>query len=296
MPGSTRRSPSSRRSPQLPVVAVIRDQGLEAVDVRSQPASRGSQARRASVRRSPRVPGVSCRITESRLPCRKGSGVVERRDARCAQQARDVPAAAADVSATASDSSRICVSCEVRVVGENGGGRRVRHGRSGSRGASKSNGGQAFPAADDGRGRGAAAVAAPWPELARQPDRHRRHRHLRGSAWLRTPSPAPVDRGGPRAPPPASITCARVRTWLSRGRNGASATALRPRPRRITQSGVSRFPGTTPARRPPDRLGGRAARRPLPSGTPSTRIRGAGRRTRGPRIRPGGAAPPPGGP
>ena len=36
-----------------------------------------------------------------------------------------------------------------------GGGRRVRHGRSGSRGASKSNGGQAFPAADDGRGRGA---------------------------------------------------------------------------------------------------------------------------------------------
>ena len=40
--------------------------------------------------------------------------------------------------------------------------------------------------------------------------------------------------------------------------------------------------------RPPDRLGGRAARGPLPSGTPSTRIRGAGRRTRGPRIRPGG--------
>ena len=78
--------------------------------------------------------------------------------------------------------------------------------------------------------------------------------------------------------------------------DGASAAALRPRPRRITQSGVSRFPGTTPAMRPPDRLGGRAARGPLPSGTPSTRIRGAGRRTRGPRIRPGGAAPPPGGP
>ena len=75
--------------------------------------------------------------------------------------------------------------------------------------------------------------------------------------------------------------------------DGASATALRPRPRRITQSGVSRFPGTTPAMRPPDRLGGRAARGPLASGTPSTRIRGAGRRTRGPRIRPGGAAPPP---
>ena len=80
------------------------------------------------------------------------------------------------------------------------------------------------------------------------------------------------------------------------GADGASATALRPRPRRITQSGVSRFPGTTPAMRPPDRLGGRAARGPLPSGTPSTRIRGAGRRTRGPRIRPGDAAPPPGGP
>ena len=43
-----------------------------------------------------------------------------------------------------------------------------------------------------------------------------------------------------------------------------------------------------PAMRPPDRLGGRAARGPLPSGTPSTRIRGAGRRTRGSRIRPGG--------
>ena len=80
------------------------------------------------------------------------------------------------------------------------------------------------------------------------------------------------------------------------GADGASATALRPRPRRITQSGVSRFPGTTPAMRPPDRLGGRAARGPLPSGTPSTQIRGAGRRTRGPRIRPGGAASPPGGP
>ena len=81
-----------------------------------------------------------------------------------------------------------------------------------------------------------------------------------------------------------------------RGRTAACATALRPRPRRITQSGVFRFPGTTPAMRPPDRLGGRAARGPLPSATPSTRIRGAGRRTRGPRIRPGGAAPPPGGP
>ena len=62
------------------------------------------------------------------------------------------------------------------------------------------------------------------------------------------------------------------------------------------KSGVSRLPGTAPARRPPDRLGGRAAREPLPSGTASTRIRGAGRRTRGPRIRPGGVAPPPGGP
>ena len=62
------------------------------------------------------------------------------------------------------------------------------------------------------------------------------------------------------------------------------------------KSGVSRLPGTTPAMRPPDRLGGLAARGPLPSGTPSTRIRGAGRRTRGPRIRPGGVAPPPGGP
>ena len=62
------------------------------------------------------------------------------------------------------------------------------------------------------------------------------------------------------------------------------------------KSGVSRLPGTAPAMRPPDRLGGRAARGPLPSGTPSTRIRGAGRRTRGPRIRPGGVAPPPGGP
>ena len=62
------------------------------------------------------------------------------------------------------------------------------------------------------------------------------------------------------------------------------------------KSGVSRLPGTAPAMRPPDRLGGRAARGPLPSGTPSTRIRGAGLRTRGPRIRPGGAAPPPGGP
>ena len=62
------------------------------------------------------------------------------------------------------------------------------------------------------------------------------------------------------------------------------------------KSGVSRLSGTAPAMRPPDRLGGRAARGPLPSGTPSTRIRGAGRRTRGPRIRPGGVAPPPGGP
>ena len=62
------------------------------------------------------------------------------------------------------------------------------------------------------------------------------------------------------------------------------------------KSGVSRLPGTAPAMRPPDRLGGRAARGPLASGTPSTRIRGAGRRTRGPRIRPGGVAPPPGGP
>ena len=43
----------------------------------------------------------------------------------------------------------------VLIPGSRGGGRRVRHGRSGSRGASKSNGGQAFTAADDGRGRGA---------------------------------------------------------------------------------------------------------------------------------------------
>ena len=32
------------------------------------------------------------------------------------------------------------------------------------------------------------------------------------------PSPAPVDRGGPRAPPPASDNLRHVRTWLSRGR------------------------------------------------------------------------------
>ena len=104
-------------------------------------------------------------------------------------------------------------------------------------------------------------------------------------------------------PPSSSIaafsSASRLRSSafiLGPGADGASATALQPRPRRITQFGVSRFPGTTPAMRPPDRLGGRAARGPLPSGTPSTRIRGAGRRTRGPRIRPGGAAPPPGGP
>ena len=45
-----------------------------------------------------------------------------------------------------------------------GGGRRVRHGRSGSRGASKSNGGQTFPAADDGRGGG---PRAPWADVDR---------------------------------------------------------------------------------------------------------------------------------
>ena len=93
-----------------------------------------------------------------------------------------------------------------------------------------------------------------------------------------------------------SATRRRVGTRLWRGRTARLPRCSGHDRAGSLKSGVSRLPGTTPAMRPPDRLGGRAARGPLPSGTPSTRIRGAGRRTRGPRIRPGGVAPPPGGP
>ena len=34
-----------------------------------------------------------------------------------------------------------------------------------------------------GQASASAAGAAPWPEFSRQPDRHRRHPHLRGPAW-----------------------------------------------------------------------------------------------------------------
>ena len=40
----------------------------------------------------------------------------------------------------------------------------------------------------------------------------------------REPLPAPVDRGGPRAPPPASDNLRRIWTWPSPGADGASAT------------------------------------------------------------------------
>ena len=74
----------------------------------------------------------------------------------------------------------------------------------------------------------------------------------------RDPSPAPVDRGGPRAPPPASDNLRRVRTWLSRGRTAltpaapAGAGVLRGRGGR-GQLPESRPP---PARRPSPRAAG----------------------------------------
>ena len=50
----------------------------------------------------------------------------------------------------------------------------------------------------------------------------------------REPLPAPVDRGGPRAPPPASDNLRRIWTWPSPGADGASAPAARAtRPRGI---------------------------------------------------------------
>ena len=56
------------------------------------------------------------------------------------------------------------------------------------------------------------AGVRPSGRLDRKPDRRRLADHHRD------PSPAPVDRGGPRAPPPAPDNLRRVRTWPSRGR------------------------------------------------------------------------------
>ena len=131
---------------------------------------------------------------------------------------------------------------------------------------------------------------------ARRPAGHDLDVRLGPTATART-SPGVAEGAGRNSRLPLAVVLDR---WRPRSK-GRGRTARLPRRSGhdragSLKSGVSRLPGTAPARRPPDRLGGRAAREPLPSGTASTRIRGAGRRTRGPRIRPGGVAPPPGGP
>ena len=73
---------------------------------------------------------------------------------------------------------------------------------------------------------------------------------LRPRYGRRDPLPAPVDRGGPRAPPPASDNLRRVRTWPSRGRTarqppGAlvawrTRDAAAKRRRQLTRSGERR--------------------------------------------------------
>ena len=100
---------------------------------------------------------------------------------------------------------------------------------------------------------------------------------LRPRYGRRDPLPAPVDRGGPRAPPPASDNLRRVRTWPSRGRtarppcagppgarHGTSPTSL-PGPGGSDVAGRSlRSTATTPRGKPragPRRAGPARARR-----------------------------------
>ena len=73
------------------------------------------------------------------------------------------------------------------------------------------------------------------PGRGRRPGRRPRY-------GQRDPLPAPVDRGGPRAPAPASDNLRRVRTWPSRGRTA------RP-PRRTAITSLRRIPLRSRGRR-----------------------------------------------
>ena len=92
---------------------------------------------------------------------------------------------------------------------------------------------------------------------------------LAGDGVRCDPSPAPVDRGGPRAPPPASDNLRRVRTWLSRGRTARlprrSGHDLGERPRSSGEAGGGRRVRPATARRacrPPGPGRPRRPRRP----------------------------------
>ena len=101
-----------------------------------------------------------------------------------------------------------------------------------------------------------AAVAAPWPEFARQPDHHRRHRHLRGTAWaedarglrqLGSRRRGGCARGRLGGTPPARAVDGR---WRERRRGPRVPNArARPRPRALATPAAGIWSVATARRR-----------------------------------------------